>query len=185
MKKIFAVAAIALMCVPAFVSCKKGNKGGETPSTKSVTIDGQEKTVVSAVCAEDPDEYLLTVAIEDNISFSFELDKANKGKRIDLLQPDPLASKALVVDGSSNFYFISVFKSDGSGLRFALANGDPDSVFLNPLGEGSYMQIDEKDGDIVLDFELRDCPYNDALGTDGLTIAGHVKGFEKYIRPPK
>ena len=30
MKKFFAIAAIALMCVPAFVSCKKDNKETRT-----------------------------------------------------------------------------------------------------------------------------------------------------------
>ena len=47
------------------------------------------------------------------------------------------------------------------------------------------MQIDEENGKIILDFELRNCPYNAAFEVGNLTIVGHCKNFEKYVLPPK
>ena len=178
MKKILAIAAIALLCVPAFVSCKKDKKGSKSDSNEAfLSIGEEEKSIAGAYFLYDPSVYFLTVQTEEGLSLEFMLDKDNKGRKIDLLEPDPLAPKAVISSGKINYYHITVYNFNLSSLRFALANGDPDSVFQNPLGEGSYMQIDEKDGKIVLDFELRDCPFNDALGADGLTIVGHFKGF--------
>ena len=183
MKKIFAIAAIALMCIPALVSCKKDN--GD-PDKNFLSIDGQEKTVVLASYLNNDNKYLLTIKLEDGTCFDFELDKANKGKKIDLLQPDPLApSKALTKSSGVTYYYICVYNIRESSFRIAIANGDPESLFLNHLGEGSYMQIDEKDGKIILDFELRNCPENTILGTGTPTIVGHCNNFEKRVLPPK
>ena len=185
MKKIFAIAAIALMCIPALVSCKKDNGNPDTDKN-FLSIDGQEKTVVLASYLNNDNKYLLTIKLEDGTCFDFELDKANKGKKIDLLQPDPLApSKASTKSSGVTYYYICVYNISQSSYRIAIVNGDPESIFQNPLGEGSFMQIDEKDGKIILDFELRNCPENAILGTGTPTIVGHCNNFEKRVLPPK
>ena len=181
MKRIFAFAAIALMCLPAFVSCKKDNKQRSKSDSNEafLSIGGEEQSNVGAYFLYDPSVYFLTVQTKEGLGLEFILDKDNKGKKIDLLEPDPLAPKAVSSSGKVNYYHITVFNFNLSPFRFALVDGDPESKLLNPLGEGSYMQIDEKDGKIVLDFELRDCPGNAALGDGGQTIIGHFKGFDE------
>ena len=180
MKKILAIAAIALLCVPAFVSCKKDKKGSKSDSNEAfLSIGEEEKSIAGAYFLYNPSMYFLTVQTEEGLSLEFILDKDNKGKRIDLLQPDPLAPKAVTQIGGVNYYHIIVYNLNLSPLRFELANGDPESKLQIPLGEGSYMQIDEKDDKIVLDFELIDCPASAALGDGGQTIVGHFKGFEE------
>lgn len=187
MKRFFAIAAIALMCVPAFVSCKKDNKDDkDNPASKNVfSIGDQEKTVVSAeYMDDDPNEYFLTIELEDETVFEFELSKANKGKRIDLLQPDPLAPKAVTEAVDATYYSVLVYDTHDWSTRRELANGNPESV-LPALGEGSYMQIDGEGDDIVLDFELKGCNFSTPFEANGITIAGHYKGFKKYVAPPK
>ncbi|MBR6054711.1 MAG: hypothetical protein IKP46_05170 [Bacteroidales bacterium] len=187
MKKFFAIAAIALLCVPAFVSCKKDNKGGDkTPSTNFLSFGGQQKTVVSAeYLGDDPDEYYLIIQLEDGITFEFELAKGNKGKKIDLLQPDPLASKAVTETVETVYYSVLVYNAMDWSSRRELANGNPKSTLPTSLGEGSYMQIDGEGDDIVLDFELRNCNFSTPFEANNITIAGHYKGFERYVAPPK
>ena len=188
MERFFAFAVIALMCLPALVSCKKD----KTSSSNFFKIDGEEQTIILARSYEDlPDEYFLTIKLEGNLEFLFELSRANKGKTIDLLKPDPLAPmpKALISGpGDITYYSIVVYDSEKPLEEYEIASGDP-AVNYPALGEGSYMKIDEKNGKIVLDFELRNCrfsqPFNIDGITDGATISGHYDGFEKYIAPPK
>ena len=186
MKKFFAIAAIALLCVPAFVSCKKDNKGGDkTPSANFLSFGSQQKTIVSAeYLGDDPNEYYLIIELEDGITFEFELAKGNKGKKIDLLQPDPLASKATTETVETVYYSILVYDTNNWNLKHEFANGNPDS-HLPALGKGSYMQIDGEGDDIVLDFELRNCSLSTPFEANNITIAGHYKGFERYVAPPK
>jgi hypothetical protein len=182
MKKFFAFAAIALMCVPAVVSCKKDNKPGD--KANFLSFGSQEKTIVDADYIDDPNDYFLTINLDDEIAFEFELSKANKGKRIDLLQPDPLAPKAVTEAVDATYYSVLVYDTHDWSTRRELANGNPKSV-LPALGEGSYMQIDGEGDDIVLDFELKGCNFSTPFEANGITIAGHYKGFKKYVAPPK
>ena len=182
MKKFFAFAVIALMCVPAFVSCKKDNKPGDKANVLS--IGSQEKTIVDADYIDDPNDYFLTINLDDGIAFEFELSKANKGKKIDLLQPDPLAPKAVTEAVDATYYSVLVYDTHDWSTRRELANGNPKSI-LPALGEGSYMQIDGEGDDIVLDFELKGCNFSTPFEANNITIAGHYKGFKKYVAPPK
>jgi hypothetical protein len=77
MKRFFAFAVIALMCLPAFVSCKKD----KTSSTNFLKIDGEEQKIISAEFLDEPDEYFLIMHTEGNLGFDFELSKANKGEK--------------------------------------------------------------------------------------------------------
>ncbi len=187
MKKFFAIAAIALMCVPAFVSCKKDNKDNkDNPASKNVfSISDQEKTVVSAESLTDDNEYFLIIELEDETVFEFELSKANKGRKINLLEPDPISKAEITEAVDAVYYSIVVYKAGDLTSMHEIVNGNPKSTSPRTLGEGSYMQIDEEDGDIVLDFELRNCNFSTPFKANGITIAGHYKGFEKYVAPPK
>ena len=188
MKKFFAIAAIALLCVPAFVSCKKENKENkENPVIENFfSIGDQEKTVDSAEYLDgDPNEYFLIIELDDGIIFEFELAKGNKGQKINLLEPDPISKAAITEAVDAVYYSVLVYDSKDWSTRRELANGNPKSTSPRTLGEGSYMQIDEEDGDIVLDFELRNCNFSTPFEANNITIAGHYKGFVKYVAPQK
>ena len=183
MKRFFAFAVIALMCLPALVSCKKD----KTSSTNFLKIDGEEQKIISAEFLDEPDEYFLIIHTEGNLGFDFELSKANKGEKIDLLKPDPLAPtpKAAISDlGEIIYYSIVTYDTETPLLTYEIASGNPKTP-RPALGEGSYMKIDEKNGRIVLDFELRNCRFDTPFQANDITISGHYDGFEKYIAPPK
>ena len=149
------------------------------------SIGDQEKTVVSAESLTDDNEYFLIIELEDETVFEFELSKTNKGKKINLLEPDPVSKAEITEAIDAVYYSIVVYKAGDLTSMHEIVNGNPKSTSPRTLGEGSYMQIDEEDGDIVLDFELRNCNFSTPFKANGITIAGHHKGFEKYVAPPK
>ena len=167
MKKIFAIAAVALMCLPAFVSCKKNEENSEKKNFFS--IDGVNKTVDIAYSVEHDDYYDLNIQLVDNFTFRFIIDKANVGKKINLREPDPLTK-----GWPFKVYQVLVFDTSDSEVSSDIADGWPPR---DDLGEGSYMQIDDNDGEITLEFDIRGASFTKPFVADNSNISGYQKGF--------
>ena len=174
MKKFFFTAAIALMCVPAFISCKKDK--GDPEQKNFFKIGDVEKVVNIAEFLESENVYDLYIEIEGAYTFRFLVDRNNKGKKIDLLQPDPLTK-----GWGFTCFKVEVHDSNLWSECSTIAYGDPLGEEQPKVGEGSFMQVDEKDGEIVLDFELKGCTFTVPFPADGATISGHQKGFKVII----